>query len=406
MTAATPRIPRDAYFLFIGLFLSVASNNLVTPLLPAIRHGVGMSVAMVGVYVSAYGMARLIVDLPSGALTVRLGPRRMIVVGVAFNAVASFLGSVATDAVELLVLRIFAGVGAGLMATVILAAMGDIAPPQIRGKVMSLYQVANNLGIAIYPLVGGVLGGALGWRSAFVAAAIAAAGAGLVLQPVLGRIAKTVAADTPDGIDGERRRAGRALILASGVIFFGVTASMVNRHGFRNTVMPLFASSHLGLSGVQIATGITVMSITGILVTIPAAGLGDRIGRNRIIVGGLTMLAVGDFIFPLVATNFVSYVVAGAVIGLGDCFASSQTAQLAGLVGPRQRSMILAAYRFFVDLGALVGPLSLAWLLGAFGADVAIRAAGGLLLLAAIVGAVGARTVVRDKAPLRAGVTV
>jgi MFS family permease len=388
------KTPREAYLLFVGLFLSVASNNLVTPLLPAIRHSLGMSVAAVGVYVSAYGIARLIVDLPSGALNTRIGTRRMVVIGVALNTMASAVAVFAGSAGVLLVARICAGIGAGLLSTVILTAMSDVAPPEIRGRVLSLYQVANNLGIATYPLVGGALGMAFGWRAGFVAATVAAIGSGLVLRPVMGRISSLSAAQQskaaaapPAGPVLSRRALGIAL----GIVFFGVVANMVNRHGFRNTVMPLMASSQLGLTGVEIATGITVMSVTGILVTIPAAVLGDRIGRTRIIVAGLTMLAIGDLLFPAVATNFSTYVVAGAVIGLGDCFSSSQTALLAGLVDQRRRSMILASYRFFVDLGALIGPMGLAWLLARYGADIAIRSAGVLLLAAAALALAGAR---------------
>lgn len=401
------KTPREAYLLFVGLFLAVASNNLVTPLLPAIRQSLGMSVAAVGVYVSAYGMARLIVDLPSGALNARIGPRRMVVIGVALNTMASAVAVFAGSAGVLLVARICAGVGAGLLSTVVLTAMSDIAPPEIRGRVMSLYQVANNLGIAIYPLIGGALGMVFGWRAGFVAATVAAIGSGLVLRPVMGRIRSLSAAQQSKAAAAPPAGPAlspRALRIALGIVFFGVVANMVNRHGFRNTVMPLMASSQLGLTGVEIATGITVMSLTGILVTIPGAALGDRIGRTRIIVAGLTMLAIGDLLFPAVATNFFTYVVAGAVIGLGDCFSSSQTALLAGLVDQRRRSMVLASYRFFVDLGALIGPIGLAWLLGRYGADVAIRSAGVLLLAAAALALAGAR-LLRAGMPHTPGVT-
>lgn len=384
------RTPREAYLLFAGMFLAVASNNLVTPMLPAIRKSMGMSLAAVGVYVSAYGMARLIVDLPSGALNTRIGPRRMVVIGVGLNTAASAVAIFAGSAGVLLAARVCAGVGAGLLATVILTAMSDVAPPEIRGRVMSLYQVANNLGIAIYPLLGGGLGMLFGWRAGFVAATVAAIGSGVVLRPVMTRIS-ALTAPSPGTVGGPASPmlTSRRLLLALAVIFFGVVANMINRHGFRNTVMPLVASSDLRLDGVQIATGITVMSMTGILVTIPAAALGDRIGRNRIIVFGLSMLAIGDFLFPVVATSFCTYVLAGAVIGLGDCFSSSQTAQLAGLVDQRHRSMVLASYRFFVDLGALIGPLGLAWLLERYGARIAIDAAGTILLAAAIVTGAG-----------------
>jgi MFS family permease len=393
------RMPREAYILFCGLFLSVASNNLITPLLPAVRAGMHVSLASIGTYVSAYGLARLIVDLPSGALTTRIGPRPVAIAGVVLNSVASVAAALAPNFGVLFAARIGAGVGAGLLATVILSALSDVAPPAIRGRSMSLYQVANNLGIALYPLIGGALGSLLGWRAAFAAGAVAALLSGLVLAPVMGRIAAIAPArakgTAPLGSRPQVRRL--ASIVALSAIYFGVVANMVNRHGFRNTVLPLFASSHLGLNEVQTAAGITVMSLTGILVTIPGAALGDRIGRKRILVAGLAILAVGDFVYPFLATTFTTFILAGALVGLGDFFSSSQTALLSDMVEGPRRALALSAYRFFVDLGAFVGPTLLAVLYSSFGADAAIWTAGGLLLVAAVVGQVGIPRSVRGQ---------
>jgi MFS family permease len=209
---------------------------------------------------------------------------------------------------------------------------------------------------------------------------------------------------TMSTLAGKGKKGGAAVIVAVSrlasiielcAIFFGVVANMINRHGFRNTVLPLFAQSHLHLNEVQTATGITVMSLTGILVTIPGAALGDRIGRKRVLVAGLALLSIGDFIYPAVANSFATFVFAGAVVGLGDFFSSSQTALLSDMVEGPRRALALGAYRFFVDLGALIGPVLLASLLASFGADTAIRTASAILLagaLAAQFGIPGRRT--------------
>jgi MFS family permease len=174
------------------------------------------------------------------------------------------------------------------------------------------------------------------------------------------------------------------LVAALSAVFLGVVANFINRYGFRNTVLPLYAASHLGLNEVQSAAGITVMSLTGILVAVPGAALGDRIGRKRILVAGLSLLAIGDYVYPIVATNFTTFMLAGAVVGLGDCFSSSQTALISDMVDGPRRSLALGAYRFCLDLGALTGPLLLASLLARFGAAAAIRAAAAILLVAAV----------------------
>ena len=384
-------MPAESRVLFIGLLLSVASNNLLAPLLPAIRSSMGVSLASMGTFVSTYGFGRLIVDLPSGALTTRVGPRPVAILGIGLNIVFSIAGAFAPNFGLLLIARVGTGVGAGLLATVILSTLSSIAPPSIRGKVMSLYQVANNLGIAAYPLIGGAVGTFLGWRWAFIVAAVAATASGLVLAPVLRRIGN-LTYDTPaTKVAGNAGRNVRRAVPALGLIaiFFGVVANMINRHGFRNTVLPLFAASHLGLSEVQTATGITLMSLTGILVTIPGAALGDRIGRKRIVVVGLAILAFGDFMFPIVANSYLSFVIAGMVVGTGDFFSSSQTALLSDLVPGPRRATVLGAYRFCVDLGALIGPSLLARIMASDGANAAITTAAAILAAAAVVGLVG-----------------
>src|SRR5204863_522710 len=80
---------------------------------------------------------------------------------------------------------------------------------------------------------------------------------------------------------------GRERTLALAATNYGVVANMINRHGFRNTVLPLYAATSLGLGGISIASAIALMSITGLLVATPGGMLGDRFGRRRIIMSGL-----------------------------------------------------------------------------------------------------------------------
>jgi MFS transporter, DHA1 family, multidrug resistance protein len=163
---------------------------------------------------------------------------------------------------------------------------------------------------------------------------------------------------------------------------------MIQRHGVRNTVLPLFAASVLGLNAIEIASGITLMSVVAIIVVTPGARLGDRIGRRRIVVGGLLILAVGDLVF-LGASGYITFLLAAAVIGSGDFFSSSQTALLSELVEPRSRARVLSLYRFCVDIGALVGPLVLATLFEVFGPQVAIVSAAGVLVVASLINRIG-----------------
>ncbi|HEX3429174.1 MAG TPA: MFS transporter, partial [Candidatus Limnocylindrales bacterium] len=289
-------IPSDARWLGIALFFAIAATNILTPLLPNVRDDLGISIATAGLVVSTYGFARLLTDLPSGVILDRVGERRLAVVGVVLLGAGSMIGAVAPSVEWLILARVTAGLGSGFLTTVALTALSWTAGPSNRGQVMSVFQLANNTGIAFYPLLGGVLGSILSWRATFIVAALGALAAGAILWPLLARIEGSQKRDAVSGRTQSHEisltRGRRAVALGS--VYAGVLCNMINRHGFRNTLLPLFAASVLFLGPFEIAAGIATMAIVGIVVVTPGARLGDRIGRRRIVVVGLLILAVGD----------------------------------------------------------------------------------------------------------------
>jgi MFS family permease len=383
-------LPRDAILLGAAMFCTVSATNIMTPLLPEIRDDFGVSISTAGLIVGAFGLARLIVDLPAGFLATRVPPFRLSVIAAIALVVSSIVGLTAGSVEVLIAARIGSGVGVAILATIILAALSGTATDADRGKVMSLYPMANNVGIALYPLVGGVLGAIAGWRATFAITAILAIGAALILLPMLGRVpirrgssrGRGAAATDPRVLHGRPKTV--ALLVTNG----GVVANMIHRHGVRNTILPLYAASVLGLGGVSIATAIAAMALTGFVVMAPGGSLGDRIGRRRVISIGLAAVAVGDLVF-LLTGDYLSFLLVAAAIGCGDFFSSSQTALLSEIVPAEQRTMALSGYRFSSDLGALIGPVLLAFVMDHAGVEAAIVAAAAILFLASAAARIG-----------------
>lgn len=383
-----PKVSRDSFLLAGSLFLIIATTNILTPLLPDIRTDFGVSIATAGFIVGAYGLARLIVDLPAGFMADRVGHRRMSGFALGLLILASLVGLNAGSVLVLIVSRAASGVAVAILATIILSALSATATGTNRGKVMSLFHVANNIGIAIYPLLGGVVGALLGWRATFAVTAVLVGLAGVILLPVLRRVAPGRDAATRPAAPSRRVLFGRDRAIAILSTNVGVVANMVNRHGFRNTILPLYAATSLGLGGVSIASAIALMSATGLLVATPGGMLGDRLGRRRIITAGLAAIAVGDLVF-LFTGDYLTFLLAAGLIGFGDFFSSSQTALLSEIVPPEQRTRVLSGYRFSADLGAFIGPVVLAAVMDLTNAKTAIVVAVVVLLLASLVARLG-----------------
>lgn len=383
------KIPPEALQLAVSIFLLIAATNILTPLLPDVRDDFGVSITTAGLIVGSYGLARLAVDLPAGRLADTFGPRRLSVIAIVVLLASSVLGLVAWSVEVLIAARIGSGLAVGVLATVVLSALSSTATPVNRGKVMSLFHVANNTGIALYPMLGGLIGLAFGWRATFALTAVLALVAAAILLPLLLRLDLSGSGSGGKG-GGDARRVlhGRERRIAIAVTNYGVVANMIHRHGVRNTILPLYAATVLGLGGISIATAIALMSITGLLVATPGGMLGDRLGRRRVIMAGLAAVAVGDLVFILTG-DLLTFLLVAAAIGLGDFFTSSQTALLSEVVPPSERTKVLSGYRFSADLGALIGPVLLAAIMDVAGAPTAIIVAAAILFSAALAARLG-----------------
>jgi MFS family permease len=368
----------------LTVFAFISGNNILTPLLPVVRDDFGVSITTAGLVVGAYGLARLAIDLPAGFLADVVGHRRLSWIAVIVLVGSSLLGYWSPNVESLIVARILSGMAAGTLATITVNAMASVATPANRGRTLSIFGVANNSGVAIYPLIGGLVGTVAGWRPTFLINAVLAVVAGVVFIRLLARIqpGRGGGRGTVDEIEPVIR--GRTRTLAVLATNAGVVAMMIHRTGLRNTILPLYAAAALGLGGISIATGLALGAAAGLLVATPGGMAGDRFGRRRVILTGLTYVAIADLAF-LLTNDLMTFLVVCLVLGLGDFFTATQTALLTDMVPAVERTRTLSGYRFASDLGAMIGPIILAATMDAFDARTAIVLAAAILGAGALV---------------------
>jgi hypothetical protein len=99
---------------------------------------------------------------------------------------------------------------------------------------------------------------------------------------------------------------------------------------------------------------------------------------------GLLALGLGDLAF-LLTGDYMSFLLAAGLLGIGDFFVGSQTALLASTATPSGRTQVLAGFRLATDAGALVGPIALAALMDMLGPHTAMVGAAGVLVVAAVI---------------------
>ena len=81
--------------------------GLVSPILPQYAKTFGVNMTMIGMLITIFGLARIIVDIPAGKLTDKFGRRPILIVGPLIVAVGSLGCGLATKYWILLFLDLF-----------------------------------------------------------------------------------------------------------------------------------------------------------------------------------------------------------------------------------------------------------------------------------------------------------
>src|SRR5580658_9077286 len=110
-----------------------------------------------------------------GAVADRIGRRATLVWAGGIFIVGSLLAPLSANVFVLIVARAIIGIGIGFTSVTAPVYVSELAPPQSRGMLIGLYQLALTLGIALADLVGYWLAGGHSWRLMFGLGAIPAA---------------------------------------------------------------------------------------------------------------------------------------------------------------------------------------------------------------------------------------
>ena len=173
---------------FTNGFVNMGSRVAILPLFAAAVFERGGAAAGFALTAFAFGMA---VTLQfSGRLADSLGRRPMVAAGLATSGVFTALLGGATSFWPLVLLSAAAGIGAGLMSPATQATLADIiGNERSGGTVLSTYQMTQDAGSILAPVLLGAVAEAAGFQAAFgVCGAVCAAT--LVIWLVAGKETK------------------------------------------------------------------------------------------------------------------------------------------------------------------------------------------------------------------------
>src|SRR4051794_24502858 len=151
----------------IALFMTTLDNLVVTTALPSIRDSLGASIESLEWTVNAYTLSFAVLLLTGAALGDRFGRRRMFVIGVGAFTLSSAAAALAPSTDALIAARAIQGAGAALVLPLTLTLLSEAVDESQRGLALGIWSGVSGLGVALGPLVGGLVVDGFSWEYIF-----------------------------------------------------------------------------------------------------------------------------------------------------------------------------------------------------------------------------------------------
>lgn len=393
----TSPVIRGLVTLYTSTFLA-GMWSMMIPAIPVLAGAFGISPGTAAQAITALAVGRF-VGLPiSGVVHDRLGTRSALVAGPALGCSAGLLAASMPWFGGMLMLIFLMGVAESVWVIAREVAGIDLARADQRGRVLSGFHGVNNLGLALGPLFGGLLTEGIGFRAVFAAYALSAGVAALIgisaqnsaptkrAAPAFDRTQSSSHLDLLQRLRGLRvlfHQIPAHLRATYLVVVFATFTSFVHRVTAQS-ILPLYASSRLGLTPKQVGSLFTISGAAVFAMILPAGFIIDKVGRKWATVPSTGIPALAFLLIPF-AQNFFQLAVILAFLGVSNGLSlGSLATSTYDVVPPSARGRLQAARRTIAEIGGTGAPLLGGFLADTFSPEVPFLAYAPLLVFSAV----------------------
>lgn len=361
-------------------FASTFTMRLLDPLVPTLAAEFARSIAQVAAIATAFSFAYAVGQPFLGPIADSLGKLRTIATCLGALALLSIAVAFAGSFEMLSVVRMAAGIAAGGIIPVAMAAIGDRAPMAERQIMLGRFLVLMIVGQMVGAACSGLVAEHLGWRYVFVMAAGLAAIAGALVLVVLKP--RPDARRAPLSFAGALANYGAVfanprskllygLVIVEGSLIFGMPPYIAAILQERSGVGP--SQAGLVIAGTGLG-GIVYGVLTRILV--------ERLGPARMTVMGGIVMGLAYALFSLHFLPWWSAVAIFTLSGFGFFLMHGTFQAQATELAPTARGSAVALFACALFCGHALGPVLMGAALHLFGTSGAILVfAAGITLL-------------------------
>ncbi|HWQ61656.1 MAG TPA: MDR family MFS transporter, partial [Negativicutes bacterium] len=397
--------------LFLGLFFASLDQTVVGTAMPRIIGELGGLSIMTWV-TTAYMLTSTTIVPIAGKLADLYGRRIVYVAGLLTFMAGSALCGTSVDMAQLILYRGLQGIGGGIMMPMSMVIVGDVFPPEKRGRWQGLIGAVFGLSSIVGPSVGGWIVDNTSWHWVFYvnlpvgvlaaaaislglsgekrfrekvvidyagAASFVAATVCLLLGlnlggtdypwtsgPIVGLLAgASVFAAAFLAAEKKAVDPILSLDLFSNRIFAVTnTVALLLGIGLFGSVMflPLFLQGVLGVSATQSGNAMIPMMLSMVLTSIVGGRYVGRVGFRTFFVAGMSLMSLGLFLLSTLTADAGEFTAVAYIIALGlgmGLIMPTVTLAVQSAFPPERRGTATAATQFFRSVGGTFGMTAL-----------------------------------------------
>ncbi|HEY8318687.1 MAG TPA: MFS transporter [Amnibacterium sp.] len=346
-TTSPFRQPRAVWAVAFACVVSFMGIGLVDPILKSLAGQLHATPTQVELLFTSYLVITAVAMLVTGWVSSRLGAKRTLIAGlviiVVFAALAGSSGSIG----GIVGFRAGWGLGNALFIATSLSVIVASASGSFAGAII-LYETALGVGIALGPVIGGLLGN-ISWRGPFYGVSVLMA---IALVATLTLLPKTPAPARKQRLGEPLAALKHRALATTSVVGLLYNWGFFTLLGYSPFLMGIDSPIQLGL----------VFCAWGVLVAIFSVFVAPRlqrtVGTARTLYVNFALMAVDLAIIGIFSTTpavvIVGVIIAGAFIGVNNTLVTTAVMSIA----PVERPVASATYGFVRFIGGGLAPFA------------------------------------------------
>lgn len=348
-------MPKQVWLLIIGMLINVTANSFLWPLTTIYMYDyLGKSLSVAGLVLMANAGAAVIGNLLGGMLFDRIGGYKSIMGGIIITIFALVGLNIWHDFVPFVAFYTIIGFGGGIVFPSMYAMVGTVWSEGGRKAFNAIY-LAQNVGVAAGPAMAGVL-------AAFSFNYIFMANLGMYLVfffiALIGFRSMSISAASHTSVFNEGKKIrNRAPFYALLIVSAGYLLCWVGYVQWQSTI-----SAYTQVIGITLPQYSLLWTLNGTLIVLGQPLIRPIIKRiennikQQLIIGIIIMMV--SYLVVAFAQDFSMFVVAMAILTIGEMFVWPAVPTLANQLAPKGRE---GFYQGIVNSvatgGRMIGPL-------------------------------------------------